>query len=151
VAEDRKQRVDRELIELLNELRVALPGVQVLFAFLLIVPFSNGFPKMSSIQRDVYFVAFVCATLSAILLIAPTAHHRLRFRAKEKEQTLFRANRLAIVGLGFLAAAMSAVVFVITDVIFHEPWAALGSAAAAALFAWIWYVVPLSGRLSDVD
>jgi len=151
VAEDRKQRVDRELIELLNELRVALPGVQVLFAFLLIVPFSNGFPKMTSIQRDVYFVAFVSATLSAILLIAPTAHHRLRFRASEKEQMLFRANRLAIVGLGFLAAAMSAVVFVITDVIFQEPWAALGSAVSAALFGWIWYVVPLSRRLSGVD
>ena len=151
MAEDRKQRVDRELIELLNELRVALPGVQVLFAFLLIVPFSNGFPKMTSIQRDVYFVAFVRATLSAILLIAPTAHHRLRFRAKEKEQMLFRANRLAIVGLGFLAAAMSAVVFVITDVIFQEPWAALGSAVSAASFGWIWYVVPLSRRLSGVD
>jgi hypothetical protein len=146
VGEDEKQRVDRELIELLNELRVALPGVQVLFAFLLIVPFSNGFPKMTSVQRDVYFVAFACATLSAILLIAPTAHHRLRFRAREKEQLLFRANRLAI---GFLAAAMSAVVFVITDVIFQEPWAALLSVVAAAVFAWIWYVVPLSRRFSD--
>jgi hypothetical protein len=104
---------------------------------------------MTSVQRDVYFVAFACATLSAILLIAPTAHHRLRFRAREKEQLLFRANRLAIGGLGFLAAAMSAVVFVITDVIFQEPWAALLSVVAAAVFAWIWYVVPLSRRFSD--
>ena len=149
MGEDEKQRVDRELIELLNELRVALPGVQVLFAFLLIVPFSNGFPKMTSLQRDVYFVAFLCATVSAVLLIAPSAHHRLRFRAKEKEQLLFRANKLAIAGLGFLAAAMSAVVYVITDVIFKEPWAAILSALAAALFAWIWYVVPLSRRFSD--
>jgi O-antigen/teichoic acid export membrane protein len=151
VGEDEKQRVDRELIELLNELRVALPGVQVLFAFLLIVPFSNGFPKMTSLQRDVYFVAFLCATVSAVLLIAPSAHHRLRFRAKEKEQLLFRANKLAIAGLGFLAAAMSAVVYVITDVIFKEPWAAILSALAAALFAWIWYVVPLSRRFSGDD
>jgi hypothetical protein len=151
VDEDPKRRVDRELIELLNELRVALPGVQLLFAFLLIVPFSNGFPKMTSIERDVYFVAFLCATLAALLLIAPSAHHRLRFRAREKEQMLFRANRLAIVGLGFLAVAMSAVVFVITDVIFHEPWSALLAAAAAVVFGWVWYVVPLSRRLSGVD
>ena len=149
--EDEKERVDRELIELLNELRVALPGIQVLFAFLLIVPFSNGFPKMTAVERDVYFVAFLCATLAALLLIAPSAHHRLRFRAKDKERLVLRANRLAIVGLGFLAAAMSAVVFVITDVIFEEPWAALVSALAAVSFAWVWYVVPLSRRLSGVD
>ena len=144
--EDEKERRDRELIELLNELRVALPGVQVLFAFLLIVPFSNGFPKMTTIQRDVYFVAFLCATMSALLLIAPSAHHRLRFRARDKEQLLHRANRLAIVGMGFLAAAMSAVVFVITDVLFEEPWAAVAAALAAAAFAWVWYVVPLTRR-----
>ena len=73
-------RVDRELIELLNELRVALPGVQVLFAFLLTVPFSNGFQRLTGIQRNAYFVAFVLAALSAALLIAPSSYHRLRFR-----------------------------------------------------------------------
>ena len=78
--EDEKGRRDRELIELLNELRVAMPGVQVLFAFLLIVPFSSGYPKMTGLQRDVYFVAFLCAAVATILLIAPSAHHRLRFR-----------------------------------------------------------------------
>src|SRR5438309_6046704 len=98
--ESQKERRDRELIELLNELRVALPGVQVLFAFLLIVPFSNGFPRMTSLQRDVYFVAFLCALVSAVLLIAPSIHHRLRFRAQYKEQLLLRANRLTIVGMG---------------------------------------------------
>jgi hypothetical protein len=144
--ESEKQRRDRELIELLNELRVALPGVQVLFAFLLIVPFSNGFPKMTTIQRDIYFVAFACATVSAALLIAPSIHHRLRFRARNKEQLLHRANRLTIVGMGFLAIAMSAVAFVITDVLFNEPWAGLAAAVAAAGFGWIWYAVPLSNR-----
>jgi hypothetical protein len=143
--ENEKERRDRELIELLNELRVALPGVQVLFAFLLIVPFSNGFPKMTGTQRDVYFVAFLCATLSAILLIAPSAHHRLRFREEDKEQLLLRANRLAIAGMGFLAFAMSAVVFVITDLLFREPWAAVVAAVSAGTFAWVWYVVPLKG------
>ena len=149
--EDQKQRRDRELIELLNELRVAMPGVQVLFAFLLIVPFSNGFPKMTAIQRDVYFVAFLCTAVAALLLIAPSIHHRLRFRDRDKEQLLQRSNRLAIAGLGFLAVAMSAVVFVITDVLFAEPWPAVVVALSAGAFAWMWYAVPLlrRGRAAD--
>ena len=147
--EDEKQRRDRELIELLNELRVAMPGVQVLFAFLLIVPFSSGYSKMSGTERDVYFVAFLCAAVATILLIAPSAHHRLRFRARQKEELLLRANRLAIVGLGFLSAAISAAVFVITDVLYHEPWSALVSAASALAFGWVWYVVPMFRRYGD--
>jgi hypothetical protein len=147
--EDEKQRRDRELIELLNELRVAMPGVQVLFAFLLIVPFSSGFPRMTGTERNVYFVAFLCAAVATILLIAPSAHHRLRFRARSKEELLLRANRLAIVGLGFLSAAISAAVFVITDVLYHEPWAALVSAGSAVAFGWIWYVVPMFRRYGD--
>src|SRR5439155_21163955 len=140
------ERPDRELIELLNELRVALPGIQMLFGFLLIVPFSTGCSRMTGLQRDVYFVGFLSAALSALLLIAPSAHHRLRFRARDKERLLLRANRLTIAGMGFLALAMSAAVFVITDVLFDEPWPALVAALAAALFAWTWYVVPLMRR-----
>jgi len=147
--EDRKGRRDRELIELLNELRVAMPGVQVLFAFLLIVPFSNGFPNMTPIQRNAYFVAFLCTAVATLLLIAPSVHHRLRFRDRDKEQLLQRANRLAIVGLGFLAVAMTAVVFVITDVLFDEPWPAGLAAVAAGAFAWTWYAVPLLRRFGE--
>ena len=80
MAEGEKERRDRELIELLNELRVALPGVQVLFAFLLTVPFSNGFSRMTDLQRNVYFVSFLCATVATILLIAPSTYHRIQFR-----------------------------------------------------------------------
>jgi hypothetical protein len=144
--EDQAERVSRELIELLNELRVALPGVQVLFAFLLIVPFSNGFPRMTVVQRDVYFVAFLCTAVSAAFLIAPSIHHRLRFRARYKEQLLLRANRLTIAGMGFLAAAMSAVSFVITDVLFHKPWSGVVAGVAALGFGYVWYVVPLTHR-----
>jgi hypothetical protein len=147
--EDEKERRDRELIELLNELRVALPGVQTLFAFLLIVPFSNRFPQMTDTQRDVYFVAFLCATLSALLLIAPSAHHRLRFREADKEQLLRRSNKLAIAGMAFLALAMSAVVFVITDVLFAEPWAGAVAGITAGAFAWGWYGVPLLRMARD--
>src|SRR5881409_2860316 len=117
-----KERVDRELIELLNELRVALPGVQVLFAFLLVVPFSNGFPKLSDLQRDVYVVAFLCTAVSTVLLLAPAAYHRLRFRQQDKERMLFTANKFAITGFAFLALAMCAVVFLISDVFFNLAW-----------------------------
>jgi len=151
VGEGEKERRDRELIELLNELRVALPGIQMLFGFLLIVPFSNGFSRMTGLQRNVYFVGFLCAALSALLLIAPSAHHRLRFRARDKERLLLRANRLAILGMGFLAFAMSAVVFVITDVLFGEPWPALVAGISALMFAWTWYGVPLMRRYAGDD
>ena len=97
-----KEDLDRELIELLNELRVALPGVQVLFAFLLAVPFANGWTRVTDLQRDVFFVAFLAAATSTILLIAPSAHHRLRWREGDKERILQRANDLAIAGTVFL-------------------------------------------------
>src|SRR5881394_1531035 len=93
-----KERADRELIELLNELRVVLPGVQVLFAFLLAVPFANGWTRVTDLQRDVFFVAFLCTAAASILLIAPSAYHRLRWREGDKEQMLETSNRLAIAG-----------------------------------------------------
>jgi hypothetical protein len=94
--------LDRELIELLNELRVALPGVQVLFAFLLAVPFANGWERVTDLQRDVFFVAFLATAAASILLIAPSAHHRLRWREGDKEQMLRRAGlTAALVAGGF--------------------------------------------------
>jgi len=137
--EDRKERVDRELIELLNELRVALPGVQVLFAFLLIVPFSQGFGAITSVQRAAYFVAFVCTSAATALFIAPSTYHRLRFRQQDKERMLFTANRLAIAGTVLVAISISSVVYLVTDVLFHSTWAALVTALNAGWFAWFWY------------
>src|SRR3954447_17685568 len=101
--EDRKERINRELIELLNELRVALPGVQVLFAFLLAVPFAQGFTKVTDFQRALFFVVLALTAVSAALLIAPSAWHRLRFRRRDKERILHASNKMAIGGLGFLA------------------------------------------------
>jgi hypothetical protein len=144
--EDAKERVNRELIELLNELRVALPGVQVLFAFLLIVPFSTGFAKLSDVQRDVYFVAFISTTIATVLLIAPSTYHRILFRVGDKERMLFTVSRFVISGTAFLAVAVSASVFVITDVLFHAWWAA-AITAAVAVFAFVtWFGVPLYRR-----
>jgi hypothetical protein len=147
--EDEKERVNRELIELLNELRVVLPGVQVLFAFLLTVPFSNGFSKMTGLQRDVYFAAFLTATVATILLIAPSTYHRIEFRRGNKERMLFTANRMVIAGTVFLAAAVSASVFVITDVLFHSSWAAATTAVTSAFAVATWYGLPLVRRMQQ--
>jgi hypothetical protein len=147
--EDDKERRDRELIELLNELRVVLPGVQVLFAFLLTVPFSNGFSRMTDLQRNVYFVAFLNTTIATVLLIAPSTYHRLQFRRGDKERMLFTANRLTIVGTGFLAVAITASVFVITDVLFHASWAAAITGGTAAFAFGMWYALPLYRRAQE--
>ncbi|MGH8900485.1 MAG: DUF6328 family protein [Egibacteraceae bacterium] len=140
--ENPKERINRELIELLNELRVALPGVQVLFAFLLTVPFTERFGRVTEFQRNVYFVTLLLTAVSSVVLIAPTSYHRLRFRAHDKEQLLLTANRLAIVGLGFLALAMTGVVIFVTDMLFSIPSAIAAAAAIALLFVWLWYVMP---------
>jgi hypothetical protein len=139
--------LDRELIELLNELRVALPGVQVLFAFLLIVPFSNGWNSVTETQRYVYFVAFLCAATASAFLIAPSVLHRLRWREGDKEALLVISNRLAIAGAAFLAAGMAATVFLITDVLFGGSWAAFVTALAAGGFTWLWFGIGLVREL----
>jgi len=141
-----KEELDRELIELLNELRVARPGVQVLFAFLLAVPFANGWTRVTDFQRDVFFVAFLCTTTATMLLIAPSTYHRLRWREHDKEHMLTTANRLTIAGSGFLALAMIAVVLLITDLLFSLPWAVLATALAAIGFSWFWYGLALLRR-----
>ena len=147
--ETHEERVNRELIELLNELRVALPGVQVLFAFLLIVPFSNGWDKVTEVQRYVYFVAFLCAAVSSAFLIAPSTYHRLRWREGDKEHMLVTANRLAIGGSIFLAAGMTATVFLITDVLFSNEWAAIVAALIGGTFVWLWFGLALLREARD--
>jgi hypothetical protein len=148
VSESEKERVDRELIELLNELRVALPGVQVLFAFLLTIPFSQRFANATDFERDVYFVALLSAVISSALLIAPSAYHRLLFRQAEKERLLFHANRLAIAGLTSLAVSLLASVLLVSEYLFGFVTAGIVTGVGAVLIAVIWYAVPLRLRLS---
>lgn len=144
--EDKQDRLNRELIELLNELRVALPGVQVLFAFMLTVPFSQRFTAVTSSQEIVYFIAFLCTATATAFLIAPTAYHRIQFRSRDKERMLKTSNVLAIVGTFFLAVSVTLVVFVITDILFGGPWSQVTTAAAGLLFAALWYALPLARR-----
>ena len=145
--ETEKERLDRNLIELLNELRVALPGVQVLFAFLLTVPFTQRFTSLTKTQEEVYYVALLATAASAALLIAPSAHHRINFRQQEKAYILFLANKLTIAGLGFLAIAMSCVVWLITDLLYGSTATAVATAVTALVFAVLWYVIPVVRRL----
>lgn len=144
-----KKDLDRELIELLNELRVALPGVQVLFAFLLAVPFANGWKRVTNFQRDVFFVAFLATAVATILLIAPSIYHRLRWREHDKEHLLTTANRLTIAGSGFLALAITTVVLLITDLLFSRSWAIVATVVIGAGFAWFWYGLALARRATD--
>jgi len=144
MTEDRKERLDRELIELLNELRVAITGVQVLFAFLLTVPFAQRFEQVTSLQLHMYFVTLLCAAAASAFLIAPSAYHRLRFRQRDKEQLLLISNYLAVAGLTFLALAMVGAILLITDVLFRTATAIVVTGLVALLFVGLWYALPLS-------
>jgi Family of unknown function (DUF6328) len=145
--ENTKERVDRELIELLNELRVALPGVQILFAFMLVVPFNTGFANLSTAERWVYYAAFISAALGTVLMIAPSSYHRLRFREGDKEQMLFTSNKLMLVGMGFVALAMALAVGLISGVVFGDGVALVAGFGIGAWVVWFWYGLPLSRRL----
>jgi hypothetical protein len=125
---------------------VALPGVQVLFAFLLAVPFTQRFSEATDFQRGVFFGTLLCTTVSATLLIAPSAYHRLHFRQRGKEELLFTSNRFAIAGLMFLAAAMVGAVVLITDVLYGTVPTICFGLASIALFGWFWGALPLMRR-----
>jgi predicted membrane channel-forming protein YqfA (hemolysin III family) len=144
--ESKEEKLDRELIELLNELRVALPGVQVLFAFLLGVPFTQRFQEATDLQKDAYFFTFLCAAAATALLIAPSAYHRLTWRSHDKEHLLTVSNRLAIAGTVLLAAAIASAVFVVTDLLFDTTSAGIFAGLTAGFYAWFWYGMPLLRR-----
>jgi hypothetical protein len=149
--ESEMERLDRNLGELLQELRVALPGVQVLFAFLLTIPFNQRFALLTTAQERIYLATLLSTTISAVLLMAPTAYHRINFRQQQKGELVFVSNKLAIVGLGFLALAMTLVVLLITDFLFATPVTLACTALAALMFATFWYALPLRRRLTNDD
>src|SRR5918997_794976 len=123
--ETEEERLDRNLGELLGELRVALPGVQVLFAFLLVVPFNARFTELGPGQERLYLATLLLAGLASALLIAPTAYHRITFRLQDKARLVVAANRLAIAGLAFLALSMTLAIALVTDVVFGTAVAAI--------------------------
>ena len=135
---------DRQMIEMLNELRVALPGVQILFAFLLTVPFTQRFPQLTGFQRDVFYTTLVAATLSAACLIAPSAAHRLRFHQSERTWLIESSNELMIAGLGFLAIAIGAAFLLITDVLFDGARVWIYSVIVWLVIFGLWFLRPLT-------
>jgi Family of unknown function (DUF6328) len=146
--ETETDRLDRNLNELLQELRVALPGVQVLFAFLLTIPFNQRFKLLTHAQERIYLATLLSTTVAAVLLIAPTAYHRLTFRRQQKQRLVRIANRAAIAGLGFLALAMTGVVLLVTDFLFSTVVTVICTTFAGLLFAVFWYALPLLRRPS---
>jgi hypothetical protein len=134
---------DRQMIELLNELRVALPGVQILFAFLLTVPFSQGFQHATAFQRDLLYGVLIATAISAVFLIAPTATHRLRFHRGDRTYIIESANRFLIAGLCFLALAILGAVVLITDFLFDSALVFVFPLLLAALLLGLWFVRPL--------
>ena len=144
--ESHKERVDRELMELLNELRVALPGVQILFAFLLIVPFQETADGIDDFQRALYFVTLVAVAVATGLFIAPAAQHRVLFRQQNKEGLLRRSSRTAYAGLLVLAVAITSAVLLVLDVLFSRTLAWGTAAVVAALLVWWWVAVPFWQR-----
>jgi hypothetical protein len=150
--ETEAERIDRNFQELLGELRIALPGVQVLFAFLLTVPFAQGFTSLSAFERDLYLIVLLLTALATALLIAPTAYHRVLFRRGYKPDILFFANRATMTGLAVLALAMSGAILLITHVIFSAVAAIVVGAASGVVFGALWYVFPwVRGRGPDPD
>jgi amino acid transporter len=144
-----KERANRELIELLNELRVVLPGVTVLLAFLLAVPFANGWTRVTGFQRDVFVVAFLATAVSVALLTAPSAYHRLRFRAGDKELMVKIGNRLSIAGIAASAVSLEAVVVLVMDAVVSRGAAVAAAAALFVVVGGLWYGLPLRAALRD--
>jgi hypothetical protein len=146
--ETEKERIDRNVLELLNELRVALPGVQVLFAFLLVLPFNQGFTSVTQFQKDVYLVTLLATALSAVMLIAPSMHHRLQFREGNKSKILRDSNRLTVLGMSALAIAMIGAVMLCTDYVFSSETMAWTVGVVTLAFLIVWYAIPIR-RLID--
>ena len=143
-AETDLERYDRNLTELMGELRVALPGVQVLFGFLLVIPFDARFKAATGAERGLYFATLVLTLLASMLLIAPTMIHRLMFSMGKKPLIVRLGNRLAIAGLSTLALALSCAISFVTAVVFGLVPAIATGILAATGFGVLWYALPLS-------
>ncbi|MYW06135.1 DUF6328 family protein [Streptomyces sp. SID3343] len=141
-----KQRLDRELNELMQGLRVAIPGVQFMFAFLLTVPFAQGFAKVTEFQRDVFLVALISTLLSSVFFIAPAVQHRMLFRGGAKDVLLHRSNRYGIAGAAALSVAMTSAVMLVVDYLFGRAWSLSVAIPLAVLIGWVWLLEPVITR-----
>jgi cation transport ATPase len=142
-SDEEQARLNRQMTELLNELRVAMPGVQVLFAFLLAVPFQQRFATVTSFQRDVYLFTLLAAATATAFLVAPSAYHRIAFQEHEKERIIHMGTRQFVCGIVALAVAMIGAVLLVTDVLFQPGTTIVVVVCVAALFGWLWFGIGL--------
>jgi hypothetical protein len=144
-----EEKRDRQMMELLNELRIALPGVQILFAFLLTAPFAQGFQRITDTQKNLYYAALLATASSTICLIAPSATHRLRFHQSDRTFIIESANKFLIAGLVFMGIAIVLAIAVVTDFLYDHwiVWAA--PFAIAVALALVWFIRPLLRRESS--
>jgi hypothetical protein len=147
--DDGQERHDRQLDQLLQETRVVMPGVQVLFAFLLAVAFQQGFARTTQFQRDVYLATMLAATGAALCFIAPASWHRILFHRQDKRHIIAVSNRFVICGVGFLALAMTLALILVCDFVFDRTTAIVVPAVVGPAFAWFWFAAPLLRRRRD--
>jgi hypothetical protein len=138
-SDEQQATYDRQLSELLQELRIAMPGVQVLFAFLLAVPFQQRFGEIGEVGRGVYLFTLLCAAASSALLVAPASYHRIMFKRGDKARIIRYAERSAITGLAFLALSMTGAVLLVTTFLFGDATAAIATGGVFLVFAWLWF------------
>jgi hypothetical protein len=143
------EQLDRNTIELLNELRVAGTGIQVMFGFLLVVPFNAGWSKTTSFERTVYFVTLGLVAVAAFLLMAPPVQHRLLFRHHEKGFLIATANRLAIAGMAFLALGFTGILVLVSDYVVGGIAPIIAGVLTLALTGGLWFALPLARRASE--
>jgi cation transport ATPase len=146
-SEEEQEQLNRQMTELLNELRVAMPGVQVLFGFLLAVPFQQRFETVNAFQRDVYFVTLVAAAVATAFLIAPSAYHRIAFQTHDKPRIIRVGTVQFVCGLVALAVAMNGAVLLVTDVLFQATTVVVTLVVVGSLFAWLWFGIGLWRRM----
>ena len=146
--ETEQERLDRNLEEMMQELRVVVTGVQVLFAFLLIVPFNSGFAQAGHFEKAVYIVTLALTALAAVCLITPAAEHRFVFRQRDKRHLVSRSNRIVLAGLVFLALGMCGCLLLVTTKLFGAATGAVLTAVGAVPFVVLWFLIPIRRALT---
>lgn len=147
--EESKERLERELGELLQELRALIPGAQVLLGFLLAILFTTRFDELDDTQRAVYYATLVCTALGLVLFQAPAVYHRVRFREGDRDFLLRKANREAIAGSVATALALTGVLYLVTDLVFESVAAIVAAVAFFVFVAWRWWAIALYRSFRD--
>ena len=149
--ETEAERLDRNLGELLQELRIAIPGIQFLFAFLLVVPFQQGWANVTDFEKNVYYVALLATTLAGVCLMGAPARHRLRFREMDKEWVVRSSHKYMIAGLVLLGIAITTVLLLVSHVVFSPATAVVATVVIASAILWVWFGAPLKRELEEPD